>query len=326
MGNNRFCDDDSVPDEASALAEVLCVGDDTTGERLDLFLSVSLGVTRSFAKKLIEMGQVRPLGTGGKAKAGYRTREGERYEIIVPPPQALEIEPEAVDFDVLYEDGDILVIDKPAGLVVHPAPGHWRGTLVHGLLWRYPDIGVSNGVVRPGIVHRLDRTTSGLMVVTRNVRAQAGLIDAFRNREVDKRYLALVKGTAPVEGYIEAPIGRDERNRLRMAVTSDGREASTTFNRLWARKSCSLLTCKIHTGRTHQIRVHLRHIGCPLVGDTLYGGGRRDPLPLDRVFLHSWKLSFLHPLTGQLLAFRAPLPTELTRYLQALAARDGATP
>lgn len=326
MGNNRFCDDDSVPDKASALTETLGVGEDTAGLRLDLFISTSLGITRSFAKKLIETGQVRSLGNGGKSKAGYRTRKEERYEIIVPPPQALEIEPEAVEFDVLFEDDDILVIDKPAGLVVHPAPGHWRGTLVHGLLWRYPDIGVSNGVVRPGIVHRLDRTTSGLMVVTRNVRAQASLIDAFRNREVDKRYLALVKGTPPAEGYIEAPIGRDERNRLRMAVTSDGREASTSFRRLWVKKPCSLLLCRIHTGRTHQIRVHLRHIGCPLVGDTLYGGGRRDPIPLDRVFLHSWKLSFLHPLTGEPLAFRAPLPTELTRYLQALAARGGTTP
>ncbi len=318
-----FADDEEAPERKEEICEALTIGPCDAGVRLDLYIASQLGITRSYAKKLIEEERVRPLSERGKAKAGFRIGEGERYEVSLPPPQGIEIEPEPVPFDVVYEDSHILVIDKPAGLVVHPAPGHWRGTLVHGLLWRYPDIGISNGVIRPGIVHRLDRTTSGLMVVTRNGAAQEAMIDAFRNRHVDKRYLALVKGTPSPEGEVDAPIGRDRLNRLRMAVDSGGREALTSFRRLWTAGGCSLVVCRIHTGRTHQIRVHMRHIGCPLVGDDLYAGGHHDPMPLDRVFLHAWRLAFLHPVTKESLAFSCPLPDQLREYLRAVLARAG---
>lgn len=289
---------------------------DHDGMRLDLYLADQLGLTRSFAKKLIEEGNVRPLSKRGKAKSGFRVAVGETYEVFVPEPEKLEVEPEPVPFGVLYEDPYLLVIDKPAGVVVHPAPGHWHGTLVHGLLWRYPDIGLTNGVIRPGIVHRLDKMTSGLMVVTRTAESQEQMSEAFRQRRVDKRYLALVKGISPERGEIDCPIGRDRSNRLRMAVDAGGKAAKTTFQRLWACRGCSLVLCRIHTGRTHQIRVHMKHVGLPLVGDALYSR-RPDPAVLDRVFLHAWRLAFNHPVTGDPLSFRSPLPEELVRYLQS---------
>lgn len=293
------------------IEEVLCTGSDA-GVRLDVLLARRLGLTRSFAQRLVREGRV---SFGGlRPKPSLRVAEGTVCRIEMPPPENLEIEPEPVDFRVVHEDDALLVVDKPAGLVVHPAPGHWRGTLVHGLMWRYPDMGPFNNVRRPGIVHRLDATTSGLMVVARRQDAMEALQAMFRDRSVEKEYLALVHGRpAPGEGTLSGPIGRDPANRLRMAVVEGGRPALTGYRVLSHREGLSLVLCTLHTGRTHQIRVHLAALGHPLVGDVLYGAP--DEPGFGRVFLHSWRLAFAHPMTGARLEFRSPLPDELLEYL-----------
>lgn len=288
---------------------------DTSGERLDVFLSRRLGVTRSFAQRLVREGRV-SCGAS-RPKPALKVCEGVLYRVEMPPPENLEIEPEPVEFRVIYEDDILLVVDKPSGLVVHPAPGNWRGTLVHGLMWRYPDMGPFNNVRRPGIVHRLDATTSGLMLVARRQGAMEALQADFRDRSVGKEYLALVQGRIePTEGTLSGPIGRDPVNRLRMAVVAGGRPAFTGYRVLWHRKGRSLVHCSLFTGRTHQIRVHLSALGHPLVGDMLYGAS--DAPEFGRVFLHSWKLVFTHPGTGARMAFRSPLPRELQEYLRQM--------
>ena len=225
----------------------------------------------------------------------------------------------------VYDDEDVIVVNKPAGLVVHPAPGHWSGTLVHGLLFRYPDLGALNGVQRPGIVHRLDATTSGLMVVARNGLAQEGLFKDFKERRVHKEYLALCWGEPPrAEGSVKYPIGRDPYSRLKMACVEDGREAWTDYKKLWSFGGKSLVICRLHSGRTHQIRVHMQALRCPLVGDRLYAPSRPSPFGPERVFLHSWKLGFTHPRTREEMRFVRPLPPELVNYLKEL--RAGTSP
>jgi 23S rRNA pseudouridine1911/1915/1917 synthase len=240
-------------------------------------------------------------------------------EVTLPPPQSLDLEPEEVPFGVVYEDDWLIVIDKPSGLVVHPAPGNWHGTLVHGLLYRFRNFGSFNNVFRPGIVHRLDASTSGLLVVAREQEILENLQDQFRQREVRKRYLALVHGKVKNEwGHIEAPIGRSPSNRLRMAVIDGGKPAVTDFRRLWVRKGFSFLECAISTGRTHQIRVHLSSMGHPIVGDVLYGADKKQAASAGRIFLHSWKLSFVHPKSQQRLFFTSCLPAALTGQLREI--------
>lgn len=291
-------------------------------ERLDLFLSCSLGLARSFVQKLIKEGHVFPEREGKKIKPGLRVRQGQAFRVEIPPLRALDLEPEPVPFGVVYEDSDLLVIEKPGGIVVHPAPGHWTGTLVHGLLYRYPDIGCFNGVQRPGIVHRLDRGTSGLMVVARNPEISEGLIEAFRQRTIRKEYLALAWGCpSRARAEIDAPIGRDHSNRLKMAAVEWGKPARTRYKVLWSRKRWSLIRCELLTGRTHQIRVHLKLLGCPLVGDRLYAPERQSPFSEDRFFLHSWRLGFVHPRTGKELSFNSPLPEDLKSLLGESSAR-----
>jgi 23S rRNA pseudouridine1911/1915/1917 synthase len=244
---------------------------------------------------------------------------GEEFSIDVPPPEKLDLEPEDVDFRVVHSDLDVIVIDKPAGLVVHPAPGHWRGTLVHGLLYRFPEMGSLNGVERPGIVHRLDATTSGLMVVARNGLAQEGLFRAFKERRVGKTYLALCYGVpAKPRARIDMPVGRDPSNGRRMAVTEAGREAVTDYEVIWSDGRRSLVRCELHSGRTHQIRVHMRAVGCPLVGDELYAPSRKSPFVPPRVFLHSWRMSFVHPRHGGTMTFRSFIPPELRECLREI--------
>lgn len=300
------------PDRSEGQAETLTA--DVSGERLDVFLARRLGVTRSFARRLVRDGRVGCGDTGPRPKPALKVCDGAAYRVAMPPPEDLEIEPEPVDFRVVHEDDALLVVDKPAGLVVHPAPGHWRGTLVHGLMWRYPDMGPFNNVKRPGIVHRLDATTSGLMLVARRQSAMEALQEQFRDRSVEKEYLALVRGRpASAKGTLSGPIGRDPANRLRMAVVEGGRPALTGYRVLWCREGVSLVRCALFTGRTHQIRAHLSALGHPLVGDVLYGAPEEPEF--DRVFLHSWRLSFAHPATGERMTFRSPLPGDLAAYL-----------
>lgn len=298
--------------------ETLIVQEVETGGRLDLFLAFRLGITRSFARKLLESGNV-VVSSAKKVKPGLKLTHGLVIGVTLPAPDSMDLEPEDVPFAVVYEDRWLLVINKPAGVVVHPAPGNWRGTLVHGLLYRFDSWGVFNNVHRPGIVHRLDGPTSGLLVVARDQKTLDGLQEQFRLREVEKRYLALLEGKIRhTNGRIELPIGRSSSNRLRMTVDPDGKPAVTEFRVLWNRGGYSLVECHILTGRTHQIRVHMSHIGHPLVGDSLYGASGREAEKLGRVFLHSWKLSFRHPVSGKKIGFTCPLPSELTGLLPGI--------
>jgi 23S rRNA pseudouridine1911/1915/1917 synthase len=288
------------------------------GHRLDFVISRELGLSRGFAQRLVKDGRV-SLSPDRRVKPSVKVFSGESVQVSMPPVESLELEPEDVPFEVVWHDDDIIVVNKPAGLVVHPAPGHWRGTLVHGLLYRFPEMGILNGVRRPGIVHRLDATTSGLMVVAKSGLAQEGLFREFKSRRVVKEYLAMCWGTPPApEGEIRYPIGRDPYNRLRMAVVDDGREAWTDYRVLWSKNGFSFVVCRIHTGRTHQVRVHMSAINCPLVGDRLYAPSRKSPLDGNTVFLHAWKLSFAHPRSGQRMSFCAPLPFELLCFLKSI--------
>lgn len=290
------------------------------GHRLDFAVARLLGLSRAFAQKIIRAGGTE-LIPERRIKPSIKVQDGDILKIKVPPAETLELEPEDIDFEVVYSDTDIAVINKPAGLVAHPAPGHWTGTLVHGLLYKFPDIGSMNGVKRPGIVHRLDATTSGLMVTVKNGLAQEALFREFRERRVRKEYLALCWGTPPRrDGTIDLPIARDPRNRLRMAVIEDGRESRTDYHVLWSRGGYSLVRCVLHTGRTHQIRVHMQALRCPLVGDRLYAPSRKSPFGEERIFLHSWKLAFKHPRSGEKMDFTCHLPAELSSFLKEIPA------
>ena len=319
VGSSSCEDDDGgFPDSTENGTETIAAGEEDRGLRLDVFLSFRLGITRTFARKLVEDGNVSLL-PHRKAKPGMKMVPGISAEVTLPPPESLDLEPEEVPFGVVYEDEWLIVIDKPSGVVVHPAPGNRHGTLVHGLLHRFRSFGSFNNVLRPGIVHRLDASTSGLLVVAREQEILENLQNQFRLREVRKQYLALVHGRVKnASGRIDAPIGRCPTNRLRMAVVEDGKPAVTGFRRLWVRDGYSFLECSIATGRTHQIRVHLSSMGHPIVGDVLYGADKKKAASAGRVFLHSWKLSFLHPKTGERLFFTSCLPAALTGQLREI--------
>ena len=304
--------------EASA-PQGFVIDDEMAGHRLDFVLSRSMGLSRGFSQKLIKDGRV-SLVPERRVKPSIKVSPGDVMNVVIPEIETLDLEPEDVPFDVVFSDEDVIVINKPAGLVVHPAPGHWSHTLVHGLLYRFPDMGALNGVQRPGIVHRLDSTTSGLMVAARNGLALEGLFRDFKARRVSKEYLALCYGAPKSQrGEVRYPVGRDPYNRFRMAVTEDGRDAWTDFSVIWSSNGYSLVSCRLHTGRTHQIRVHMAAIGCPIVGDRLYAPSRKSPFGEERVFLHSWKLAFCHPRSGKMVSFRAPLPAELAEFLKDIS-------
>lgn len=314
-------------DKAEAAdVQTFTIDGELDGHRLDFAVSRLLGISRSFSQTIIKSGGVK-LSTERRIKSSMKVADGNLLSVIVPPVETLDLEPEDVPFEVVYSDEDIVVVNKPAELVVHPAPGHWRGTLVHGLLYRFADIGTLNGVKRPGIVHRLDATTSGLMVVARNGLAQEGLFRDFKARRVEKAYIALGWGAPKKkEGAVCLPIARDPYNRLRMAIVEDGRESRTDYRVLWSHEGYSLLQCTLHTGRTHQIRVHMQAIRCPLVGDKVYAPSRPSPFAEDRVFLHSWKLGFAHPRTGAAMRFMQPLPDTLIALLQEILSSKRKTP
>jgi 23S rRNA pseudouridine1911/1915/1917 synthase len=332
---NRGGDEAFSPLPVFPRAEEIELEPDREGERADVFLSRRLGITRSFAQKLIREGRVERLSEPlcepapghsvhrallGRIKPSYYIAIDEAYRVSIPPPEDLGIEPEDVPFEVVYEDAFLLVLNKPAGLVVHPAPGHWTGTLVHGLLKRYPDMGPFNNVRRPGIVHRLDATTSGLMIAAREQRTMDLLQKMFRERRIEKRYLALAHGNfAEREGVLEGPIGRHPVYRLKMAVVEGGRPSVTEYRVLWSRGGFSFVVCRLVTGRTHQIRVQMSAADHPLVGDALYGA--KEIPGFGRIFLHSWRLAFAHPVTGESLRFTCPLPEELRAYLRRISPR-----
>lgn len=291
---------------------------DTPGERLDKVLATRLGqFSRVQIQALIRDGQVT---VGGRpAKSSYRVEEGDVIRVSVPEPEAESgPEPEAIPLDVLYENDDLAVIDKPAGMVVHPAYGHRSGTLVNAVLARWPSIAAWGEPERAGIVHRLDKETSGVIVVAKTPEVLEALRALFKERAVEKRYLALVEGAPDTpDGIIDAPIGRDPNQRKRMAVARDGREAVTEFHVIEQYDEFSLVEVFPKTGRTHQIRVHLAFIGHPVVGDTVYGR-RRQRIRMKRHFLHAAAISFPLPGSGEVVTVEAPLPVPLQDILNKL--------
>jgi 23S rRNA pseudouridine1911/1915/1917 synthase len=297
----------------------LTVEAEAAGERLDRYVARALpSLSRSYAQQLIGAGQVMVNGQSARASLGLRA--GDQVEVRVPPPQPIALIAEPIPLTVIYEDDDVVVIDKPAGMVVHPAPGHPGGTLVNALLARYPAMQVA-GDLRPGIVHRLDAGTSGLLVVARHDSALRDLAEQQRQRQMRKIYLAVAEGRfKEPEGVIDAPIGRHPSDRLRMAVVPDGRPARTHYRLLEELGAYSLLELRLETGRTHQIRVHLLQRQRPVLGDPLYGERRGRPrFGLERQFLHAQQLGFRLP-SGGWREFSSPLPADLAAALARLRA------
>jgi 23S rRNA pseudouridine1911/1915/1917 synthase len=308
----------------------IAVTDELEGTRLDRFLvSVLPNQSRSQIQRLIKDGKV--LLAGKAARANLAVKQGQTFEVEIPEAVDTDLQAEALPLPILYEDTDLLVVDKPAGMVVHPAAGHASGTLVNALLHHVDDLSGIGGEKRPGIVHRLDRGTSGLMVVAKHDAAHEELSRQFHDREVEKEYVALVWGEVMAGRRIDAPIGRDPSNRKKMAAAAPNRvrrsrEAVTRIVRAeHFGRTLTLAVVAIHTGRTHQIRVHLSTIGHPIVGDPLYGGvHRRVPgdlravTHLDRPFLHAAHLAFTHPADGRRMEFSSELPDDLQRVLDEL--------
>ncbi len=299
--------------------------------RLDVFLAASSNdLSRSRIQSLIKKGFVEVNNL--PSKPGYRLKAGDHISLTIPPAETLPLEPEAVEFGILYEDESLIVVNKPPGVVVHPAPGHATGTLVHGLLRHCKDLSGIGGVLRPGIVHRLDKDTSGLMVVAKNDRAHTLLSRQFKSGKVQKEYVALVHGLViGDEQVIDLPISRHPQKRKEMAVSlSGGKRALTHWKKIEEFKSgFSLLSVSIKTGRTHQIRVHLSHIGHPVVGDPVYGYGqkwwKRHPLfedhmlvSINRQLLHARRLGFTHPDQGRFVEYESPIPTDMDYVLTML--------
>jgi 23S rRNA pseudouridine1911/1915/1917 synthase len=315
-----------MPEGSAPAADirVLTVPDGAAAQRVDRFVADATGLSRSYVQRLISDGRL--TGAGSPLKANAVVGPGTSLRLEVPPAARLEMEADpGITVVVVYEDSDVIVVDKPAGLVVHPSQGHPAGTLVNALLGRADasEYGGIAGVQRPGIVHRLDRDTSGLLIVAKHDVAQASLMAQLKARRVKKTYLALVAGdVAAATGRIEAPIGRDPRHRTRMAVTTDGRESVTGYRVRERFGRWTLLELDLVTGRTHQIRVHLEAIGHPVAGDPVYGTGtsRRGPDGLERLFLHAWRLEFAAPSDGHLIRATAPLPAELEQVLDDLRA------
>lgn len=300
--------------------EIITLRVDQPVSRLDHFLAQAIpDLSRSQLQKIIRQGRV--WFQGQPARASISLSPGDIVTLQLPPPVTdRPAQPEPLPLSLIYEDDALLVINKPAGLVVHPAPGHERGTLVNALLARYPDLATlqSTDPDRPGIVHRLDQDTSGLLVVARTASAQQHLQQQFKNRTVQKTYLALVVGHPPTPtGLIDIPLGRDPRHRQRIAPRVDGKPAQTQYRVQQQFTGYSLLEVDLLTGRTHQIRVHLAWLKCPVVGDTVYGRAK-NRVGLSRQFLHAWQLAFHHPHTNARLRFEAPLDDELQAVLNRL--------
>jgi 23S rRNA pseudouridine1911/1915/1917 synthase len=287
----------------------------TPAARLDQYLAERLpGLSRSQVQRLISEGHVRLNGV--PARPGARLWPGDEVAWQVPPPAATTIVPEPMDLKVVYEDQDVLVIDKPAGLVVHPGAGHQTGTLVHGLLARGPQWSAIGGVERPGIVHRLDKDTSGLLVIARNDAAHRALAAQLQDRSLHRRYRAIVVGEVPdAAARIDAPIGRDPRHRQRMAVLATGKEAITEFHRLGLVQGHALLDVSLLTGRTHQVRVHLAYIQHPVLGDAVYG---RPSALIGRPALHAAEIAFRHPRMGELVSWTSAPPPDFSAAWDAL--------
>jgi 23S rRNA pseudouridine1911/1915/1917 synthase len=295
-------------------------------DRLDLYLMKrGFPFSRSRIQKLISEEQIRV--NGRPIKASYRVRDGDQIEICIPPPAPLELIPEAISLDIVYEDESLLIINKAAGMVVHPAPGHDQGTLVHALLHHCQNLPGIGGRERPGIVHRLDKETSGIMVVAKTDEAHQRISKQFKHHTIDRRYLALVYGKMEKKtGKVILPIGRDRIDRKKISArTSHPREAETHFTVRENFKSAAFLEVYPQTGRTHQIRVHMAHLGHPVIGDKVYGGrpARAFELEVSRHMLHAERLGFIHPVSSEPMTFIAPIPSDMRQLLELLQSTKG---
>jgi 23S rRNA pseudouridine1911/1915/1917 synthase len=298
----------------------LTITTELAGERLDKALAtLAEELSRARVQALLEAGHITPA-----REPKYKVKAGEEYIITLPTPAPSHMLAEDLPLEVVFEDEDVLVLNKPAGLVVHPAAGHASGTLVNALLHHSKGaLSGIGGVERPGIVHRLDKDTSGLMVVAKNDVAHRALSAQFADRTLSRTYLAVVWGLPqPLKGRIEAPIARDPKHRQRMAVVATGKPAATRYETIKPLSVASLVRCTLETGRTHQVRVHMAHIKCPLLGDPVYGGRRKAPLGFSRQALHAAALKFIHPKSDKEMQFEAPLPADMVGLISALEKTD----
>ncbi|MDQ0412576.1 RluA family pseudouridine synthase [Mesobacillus stamsii] len=296
------------------------IREEQAGDRIDKIIStLDPEWSRSQVQQWIKDGSV--LVNGTQVKTNYKGSLNDSIEIIIPEPEILDVIPEEMNLEIFYEDPDVLVVNKPKGMVVHPAPGHLTGTLVNGLMAHCKDLSGINGVLRPGIVHRIDKDTSGLLMVAKNDMAHESLVNQLVAKTVTRKYKALVHGNIQHDhGTIDAPIGRDSKDRQSMTIVDKGKHAVTHFNVLERFKDFTLVECQLETGRTHQIRVHMKYIGFPLVGDTKYGP--KKTLDIGGQALHAGLLGFDHPRTGEYLEFEAPMPDYFIDLVQTLREND----
>jgi 23S rRNA pseudouridine1911/1915/1917 synthase len=286
------------------------------GDRIDKVIStLDEEWSRTQVQQWIKEGNV--LVNGQKIKTNYKCSLNDEIEITIPDPELLDVIPEEMDLDIYFEDKDVLVVNKPSGMVVHPAPGHLTGTLVNGLMAHCKDLSGINGILRPGIVHRIDKDTSGLLMVAKNDMAHEKLVNQLVEKTVTRKYRAIVHGVIPHDfGTIDAPLGRDTKDRQSMTVVDNGKHAVTHFHVIERFKDFTFVECQLETGRTHQIRVHMKYIGYPLAGDPKYGP--KKTLDINGQALHAGILGFNHPRTNEYLEFEAPLPKEFEELLEQL--------
>lgn len=304
-------------DGIEAGLETVTAEAEDAGTRADVFLAAKLGVSRSNMQKLLEDGRVK---RGEKIiKANYKVRAGEMFVVDIPEPEPIEAVPENIPLDIIYEDDDVVVLNKARGMVVHPAPGNYTGTLVNALLYHCSNLSGINSAIRPGIVHRLDKDTSGIMIVAKNDAAHISLSQQIQSKTAVRTYLAVVRGNIKTDsGTIETQIARDKTDRKKMAVVKEGgRDAITDYEVLERFGKYTLMRCKLRTGRTHQIRVHMEYLGYPLVGDPKYSP-MKTPFGIKGQALHSHTLEFTHPRTGERMKFEAPLPEDMHKIITRL--------
>ena len=294
--------------------KIFVVEEEDKGTRLDQYLVKQLDLTRTRVQNLIKENNIKV--NNEKTKVAYKIEPNDSVRVYIPEVVEKDIEAEDIKLDIVYQDGDIAIINKYSGMVVHPAYGHYSGTLVNAILFQIKDLSGINGEMRPGIVHRLDKDTSGLIIVAKNDKAHTKLTEMFKKKEIKKTYLAIVKGKVSKEtGRIETNIGRDEKDRKKMSVSRDekkGKLAITTYKVIDSNERYSLLDVNIETGRTHQIRVHMKHIGYPILGDIVYG---RPDNKIMRQMLHAYKLEFKHPITSEEMVLEAQLPKDFVEAL-----------
>ena len=304
-------------DGIEAGLETVTAEAEDAGTRADVFLAAKLGVSRSNMQKLLEDGRVK---RGEKIiKANYKVRAGEMFVVDIHEPEPIEAVPENIPLDIIYEDDDVVVLNKARGMVVHPAPGNYTGTLVNALLYHCSNLSGINSAIRPGIVHRLDKDTSGIMIVAKNDAAHISLSQQIQSKTAVRTYLAVVRGNIKTDsGTIETQIARDKTDRKKMAVVKEGgRDAITDYEVLERFGKYTLVRCKLRTGRTHQIRVHMEYLGYPLVGDPKYSP-MKTPFGIKGQALHSHTLEFTHPRTGERMKFEAPLPEDMHKIITRL--------